>query len=102
MQFSTLPPGTRSVRETLIIERGLPLVIVQPGVVYGPGDTSIMRETFVQYLQRRLPLIPRQTAFCWAHVDDTARGHILAMDKGRPGETYIIAGSVHTIEDTFA
>src|SRR5579884_4023999 len=32
-----------------MIARGLPLVIVQPGLVYGPGDTSGVRTTFVQY-----------------------------------------------------
>ena len=85
-----------------LIEQGLPLIIVQPGVVYGPGDNSIMGETFRKYLQRKLPLIPKQTAFCWAHVDDTARGHVLAMEKGKPGETYIIAGPIHTFEEAFA
>ena len=85
-----------------LIEQGLPLIIVQPGVVYGPGDNSIMGETFRKYLQRKLPLIPKQTAFCWAHVDDTARGHILAMEKGKPGESYIIAGPIHTFEEAFA
>jgi nucleoside-diphosphate-sugar epimerase len=75
---------------------GLPLTIVMPGVVYGPGDTSSVRETFVHYLQRKLPMVPQQTAFCWAHVDDIAGAHILAMEKGRPGETYIIAGPPHT------
>jgi nucleoside-diphosphate-sugar epimerase len=30
-------------------------------------------------------------------VDDTARGHIQAMEKGRTGESYIIAGPVHTL-----
>ncbi len=84
------------------IEQGLPLVIVQPGVVYGPGDTSIMAETFKKFLHRKLPLIPKQTAFCWAHVEDTARGHILAMEKGTPGETYIIAGPIHSLEEAFA
>jgi nucleoside-diphosphate-sugar epimerase len=83
------------------IEHGLPLIIVQPGVVYGPGDPSIMGDTFRKYLQRKLPLIPKQTAFCWAHVDDTARGHILAMEKGKSGENYIIAGPIHTFEEAF-
>jgi nucleoside-diphosphate-sugar epimerase len=84
-----------------LIERGLPLVIVQPGVVYGPGDNSIMGDTFRKYLQRKLPLIPKQTAFCWAHVEDTAQGHILAMEKGKSGESYIIAGPIHTFEEAF-
>jgi nucleoside-diphosphate-sugar epimerase len=84
------------------IAGGLPLVIVMPGLVYGPGDTSSVRTTFIQYLQRKLPMIPRRTAFSWAHVDDIARGHILAMEQGRPGESYIIAGPTSTFEDAMA
>ncbi len=82
-----------------LIAQGLPLVIVQPGVIYGPGDTSSVHTTFVQYLQRKLPLIPARTAFSWAHVDDIARGHILAMEKGTAGQSYIIAGPTHTLVD---
>jgi nucleoside-diphosphate-sugar epimerase len=80
-----------------MIGQGLPLVIVLPGLVYGPGDTSLARKMLVQYLRRRLPMLPQKTALCWAHVEDTARGHILAMDKGKPGESYILAGPVHTM-----
>ena len=46
-------------------------------------------------------MTPAKTAFCWAHVEDTARGHILAMEQGKPGETYIIAGPRHTFEYAF-
>jgi nucleoside-diphosphate-sugar epimerase len=81
------------------IADGLPLVVVMPGLVYGPGDTSSVRTTLIQYLQRKLPMIPRRTAFSWAHVDDIARGHILAMEQGVPGESYIIAGPTATLED---
>jgi len=84
------------------IAGGLPLVIVMPGLVYGPGDTSSVRTTLIQYLQRQLPLIPARTAFCWAHVDDIARGHILAMERGKPGESYIIAGPRHTLVEALA
>jgi nucleoside-diphosphate-sugar epimerase len=80
-----------------MIDAGLPLVIVMPGLVYGPGDTSSVQTMLVQYLQRKLPVLPKQTAFSWAHVDDIARGHILAMDKGKAGESYIIAGPTHTL-----
>lgn len=80
-----------------MIERGLPLVIVQPGVNYGPGDTSQLRGVWVQYLQRRLPVAPQGVAYCWAHVDDTARGLVAAMERGSAGESYIIAGPPHTL-----
>jgi nucleoside-diphosphate-sugar epimerase len=80
------------------IRDGLPLVIVQPGLIYGPGDTSGVRTTFLQFLQRKLPAVPRQTAFAWAHVEDVARGHVLAMERGTPGRTCFLAGPVHTFE----
>ena len=83
------------------IAKGLPLVIVMPGLIYGPGDTSTLRTNIIDFLRGRLPMIPSQTTLCWAHVDDIARGHILAMEKGRPGETYIIAGQPNKLADAF-
>lgn len=76
---------------------GLPLVILQPGAIYGPGDTSALRMLFVQYLQRKLAAVPARTAFCWAHVEDVARVHITAMSRARAGESYIVAGPPHTM-----
>lgn len=81
------------------IAGGLPLVIVMPGVVYGPGDTSSIRTTFIQYLERKLPMIPQRTAFSWAHVEDIATAHIATMESGKPGQSYIIAGPTHTLVD---
>src|SRR5688500_17230147 len=83
------------------MEEGLPLTIVMPGLVYGPGDTSGMRSALVDLLRGRLPMTPAKTAFCWGHIEDTARAHILAMEKGQPGESYIIAGPRHTFEAAF-
>jgi nucleoside-diphosphate-sugar epimerase len=81
------------------IAAGLPLIILLPGVVYGPGDTSAVRGIFVDHLRRRLPFVPTRTAWCWAHVDDTAHAHIEAMERGRVGECYIVAGPAHTVRD---
>lgn len=81
--------------------QGLPLVIVQPGLVYGPGDTSSVRTSLIQYLRRQLPVIPRQAAYSWGHVDDIARGHVLAMERGRPGQNYFVCGPAHTLVEAF-
>lgn len=78
------------------IANGLPLVIVQPGLIYGPGDLGPSHDAFVQFLQRKLPMMPQQTAYAWAHVDDIADAHIAAMQKGRVGESYFICGPNHT------
>ncbi len=84
------------------IEDGLPLVIVMPGLVYGPNGTSMSDEAFRMYLKRKLPVIPKKSAFCWAHVDDIAEAHILAYEKGKIGNTYIIAGPKHKVIEAFA
>ena len=81
------------------IAQGLPLVIVQPGLVYGPGDEGPSHELMVQYLTQKLPMLPQGVAFSWAHVEDIARGHILAMEKGRIGESYFLTGPVHTLAE---
>jgi nucleoside-diphosphate-sugar epimerase len=81
------------------ISQGLPLVIVMPGAIYGPGDTSAIRSTLINYLQGKLPALPTQAGICWAHVDDTAHAHLLAMEKGVAGESYIVAGEACTYVD---
>ncbi len=76
---------------------GLPLVIVMPGLVYGPEDTSSVRTSLRNLLRGRLPAVPTGTAYCWAHVDDIADAHILAMDAAAAGQTYIIGGPQATL-----
>jgi nucleoside-diphosphate-sugar epimerase len=84
-----------------MIRSGLPLVIVMPGTVYGPGDTSRIRPLFVRYLKGKLRAIPKGTAQSWSYVEDVAEGHILAMQRGMPGGTYILAGPALTLVEAF-
>jgi nucleoside-diphosphate-sugar epimerase len=79
-----------------MVREGLPLVTVMPDVVYGPGDPSNIGGTLRDYLRRRFPFVPAAT-YCWSHVEDTAQAHLLAMARGRVGESYIVAGPVHTL-----
>ena len=74
-------------------QRGAPIIIVLPGGVYGPGDTSIIAETMRRFCKGQLPVVPgADTMFTYAHVEDIAEGHILAAEKGKIGESYILAG----------
>src|SRR2546428_2683388 len=82
-----------------MMKKGLPLVIVQPGVTYGPGDPSAMGITLREYLERKLRGVPKVSAYCWGHVEDTAAAHLLAMERGRAGESYIVAGEPKTLID---
>ena len=81
---------------------GLPVMIAMPGLVYGPGDSSAVRTTLVQLLRSRLFVTPRGVSFCWSYIEDIARGLRQAMQSGRPGESYMLTGPVHTFEDAFA
>ncbi|MCB8977875.1 MAG: NAD-dependent epimerase/dehydratase family protein [Ardenticatenaceae bacterium] len=75
-----------------LIEKGAPIVIVMPGAVYGPGDTSFVAQ-LMRMFYRGLPVLPgSDLTVTYAHVDDIAQGHLLAADKGKVGESYILAG----------
>jgi nucleoside-diphosphate-sugar epimerase len=95
----TKAEGHRVAEE--FIARGLPFVIVMPGGIYGPGDTSALRTSLIDFLQGKLPAIPTQAGLCLGHVEDTAQAHIQAMEKGVPGETYIVAGEPCTYVEAF-
>jgi len=75
-----------------LIEKGAPIIIVMPGPAYGPGDKSIVAE-LMRFFYRGVPVVPGpSTTMTYAHVEDVAEGHILAAEKGRIGESYILAG----------
>ncbi len=83
-----------------MIEDGLPGVIVQPGGVYGPGDTSQVADLLEQFFAGRLPLIPfPELGICLSHVEDIAGGILLALDRGRVGEAYVLSGPVTTMRE---
>lgn len=84
-----------------LMDAGLPLVITQPGLIYGPGDHSTIHQAFMDWFRGRLPAIPRDSRFSWAHVEDVARGHVLALERGTPGRSYALAGPAHTLVEAF-
>jgi dihydroflavonol-4-reductase len=82
------------------IEKGAPVIIVQPGGVYGPGDTSPLGNLIDQTRKGRMKLIAMgETGFNFVHVDDVADGILLAHDKGRVGESYVLGGEMARSED---
>ncbi len=83
-----------------LIGEGLPCVIVQPGGVYGPGDTSSIGNLLDQFLEGKMPLIPfPELGICLTHVEDIAAGILLALDKGESGEAYVLSGPVTTVRE---
>src|SRR4029079_9293838 len=81
-------------------EEGLPLVIVQPGGVYGPDDHSAIGKTISDFVSGRLPLLPfPDLGMNMVHVDDVADGILLALDKGVPGQAYNLGAQITTIRE---
>ncbi len=88
------------VAKRLIAEEGLPCVIVQPGGVYGPDDHSAIGQQMNQFLAGRMPLLAFPDAgFNMVHVEDVAAGVLLALDKGKAGEAYVLGGQITTIRE---
>jgi len=75
------------------IAQGAPIVMVQPGGVYGPHDHSEIGNMIDQVRKGRLPLkMFPDTGFMLVHVEDVADGVLLALDKGEVGQSYVLAG----------
>jgi nucleoside-diphosphate-sugar epimerase len=84
----------------MIAEQDLPAIIVQPGGVYGPGDTSQVADLLKEFFAGKLVLMPfPDLGICLTHVDDIAGGILLAIDKGKLGEIYVISGPATTMRE---
>ena len=82
---------------------GLPLVIVQPGGVYGPDDHSQIGNLMRQFVAGKLPAKAMTSlGINFVHRDDVVAGILLALDKGRPGDAYILGGEICTVDDFIA
>ncbi len=77
--------------------QGAPIVIVQPGLVYGPGDHAIVGTMIEQASTGKMPAkaFP-ELGLTMVFVDDVADGILLAHDKGQAGESYVLGGEITT------
>jgi len=73
---------------------GLPIVIVNPSAPVGPRDVkpTPTGKVIVDFLNRAMPAY-LDTGLNWVHVRDVAIGHILAAERGRLGERYILGNA---------
>jgi dihydroflavonol-4-reductase len=79
---------------------GLPVVVVNPTTPVGPGDwkPTPTGKVIVDFLRRRLPAYV-QTGLNLVPVEDVARGHVLAAERGRIGERYLLGGRNMTLHE---
>lgn len=85
------------------IKDGLDIVIVCPSAPIGWGDykptpTGLL---ILKFLNREIPFYS-DVGFSFANVKDVADGHILALEKGKKGEIYILGGHNIKLSDFFS
>jgi len=83
-----------AVAMELFRKKGLPIIIVNPSAPVGPSDVkpTPTGQVIVDFLNRKMPAY-LETGLNWVHVRDVAIGHILAAEKGRLGERYILGNA---------
>ncbi len=83
--------------------RGLPVVVVNPTTPVGPGDwkPTPTGRIILDFLRGRLPAYV-DTGLNLVPVEDAAAGHLLAADRGRVGERYILGGQNLTLREILA
>jgi farnesol dehydrogenase len=84
------------------VAQGAPMVILYPGVIYGPGPATwgnLVGKTVSDYLARRLPGIlgAGDRRFCYAFAADVVEGHLQALRTARTGERFILGGENLTL-----
>lgn len=91
----------RAVEER--IKTGAPIVVAMPGVTYGPGDHTAVGDQLERAFRGTLRyLAVGSTGLSAAHVDDVAAGIVAALDHGRIGESYVLAGENTRLRDAVA
>ena len=91
---------SKKMGEDLVLQyakEGMDAVIVCPSKVYGPGNIShslTANAVINKFLKKRIVFIPSPgtSKACFAFIDDIVKGHLLAMEKGKTGEKYILGG----------
>jgi dihydroflavonol-4-reductase len=86
------------VVEEMVDRQGLPAVIVSPSTPIGPRDIkpTPTGRIILEAARGRMPAFV-DTGLNFAHVDDVANGHLLALRHGRIGERYILGGQNVTL-----
>ncbi len=111
-ETAPLAPGdiyqaTKAEAETLALDfhrkRGLPVVVVRPGAIYGPGETRLLK-LFRAIARGRYAVVGSGRAFYHpVYIDDLVAGFLLALERREAvGEALIVAGPRYVSQDELA
>ncbi|MBI4407430.1 MAG: NAD-dependent epimerase/dehydratase family protein [Candidatus Kerfeldbacteria bacterium] len=98
--MSEYEASKRSAEAALLEMTGLEIVIVNPSSVQGPGRVAGTGKIMLAIVNGTLPVFV-DTRFSICHITDCVQGHILAAERGQPGERYILSGATVTTGEVF-
>ncbi len=89
------------------VRDGVDVVTVNPTRIYGPGklgDSNGVTRMIRNYMKGRWHIIPGngKSTGNYVYIDDVIDGHILAMERGRTGERYLLGGSNLSFNEFFS
>lgn len=81
-------------------EHGLPVIVLHPSGICGPGDSVIgnLSQVLIDYCRNRLP-VGVEGGYSFSDVRDVAKATVDAIDLGEPGEGYILASHYVTVRE---
>jgi dihydroflavonol-4-reductase len=87
-------------QERAALAAQMPVVRVLPTAPVGPGDwkPTPTGQLVLDFLRGRMVVRPPAGGLNLVPVEDVARGHVLALERGRPGERYLLAGENLTLD----
>ncbi len=100
---------TKYIADKLIPEylnKGLPVITMYPCVIFGPGEITegnLVVRIILDFLEQKIPGILGDGSKLWnyAFITDVVKGHLLAMEKGKVGQKYILGGENVSMENFF-
>lgn len=108
---TSMTPYARSKRMALQkvrdwMERGFDVIPLFPVLIYGPGKVTqgnFIYKMVDDYIHRRLPgvLGDGKERWTYSYVEDVARGHLLALEKGNKGDSFILGGEDASLNELY-
>jgi farnesol dehydrogenase len=100
---------TKYLADQLILQyldKGLPVITVYPCVIYGPGEITegnLVVRIILDFLNNKIPGILGNGGKVWNYVfiSDVVKGHLLAREKGKIGQKYILGGENISMKNFF-
>jgi nucleoside-diphosphate-sugar epimerase len=106
IEYESSKAMAESLIKSYVIEKNLDAVIVSPTRVFGPvlfGEPASITQLISKYTKGKWRIIPGDGSKIgnYVFVDDVVKGHILAMENGVKGGTYILGGENHSYNAFF-